>query len=326
MDKMSRAEATFSVVGKSFDLDKFTESVGIVPTETRTRDDWPEAIKSNPSLPEELKPRCVWDVSEVMSPCSSAERPLEKIVALFRGKEGVLKALREKHGLDMSVDVAVFGMGSCAPRMRLGPEAMSFFGALGCEVSFDPYLYREDGPIPSGAGTVSGVFLPDAARVEAALYVFGDAPCPGGIAEVLGIEPDDSWGPGGWLEHARSTPSAPCSSWRTHVWKVCEGEDASFSEKCSQGLRWTGAEFPRGGYTSEPFLDRMASRLGGREGSLRSAMGDWGLKAEVFVDVFGPEVPLPGLIVGSGALSSFGALGAHLEFAVHSYLDEEEED
>lgn len=54
MDKFPHIKASFVVEGEKLNLKKLTEELDILPTETREIEDWPEAIKSNLNLSEEL--------------------------------------------------------------------------------------------------------------------------------------------------------------------------------------------------------------------------------------------------------------------------------
>lgn len=55
MDNLPKIMVDFVVDGKNFILEELTEELSILPTEIRGIDDWPEAIKNNPNLPEELQ-------------------------------------------------------------------------------------------------------------------------------------------------------------------------------------------------------------------------------------------------------------------------------
>ena len=74
-EKNAKISITFCLSGKfgiEVDLNEISALLNLNPTETRTPDDWPEAIK-NPKneLPDEFKPRYCWDFGQQYIPQSS---------------------------------------------------------------------------------------------------------------------------------------------------------------------------------------------------------------------------------------------------------------
>ena len=45
MDMLPKVEVSFVISGKDFDLSMLTEELNISPSETRSLEDWPEAVK-----------------------------------------------------------------------------------------------------------------------------------------------------------------------------------------------------------------------------------------------------------------------------------------
>ena len=67
----------FALEGKQLVLAEITERLRIIPTNTRTPDDWPDIIK-NPKteLPEEFKTRYIWLFDTGSEPCYFVVRDL----------------------------------------------------------------------------------------------------------------------------------------------------------------------------------------------------------------------------------------------------------
>lgn len=87
MNKLPRVEVDLIIEGKTFDVEEFTDKLNILPTMTRTKEDWPSAIKNNLSIPEELSPRCMWGINESADLCEEIGIPISGIVSKLEGKE-----------------------------------------------------------------------------------------------------------------------------------------------------------------------------------------------------------------------------------------------
>lgn len=78
MENFPYIEVTFVIEGKNFDPEQFTEEIGILPSEVRGMDGWPESIQNNSDIPEELQPRCEWCINQKEESCRKIEYSLEK--------------------------------------------------------------------------------------------------------------------------------------------------------------------------------------------------------------------------------------------------------
>ena len=100
MEYTKKVNVDFVVTGLYIDYDIFLEEVGIIPTIWRTKDDWPETVKVNNGLPDNLKPRYEWGINYTVERCSNIEEPIREIMnKLGKGKKNLL-ALCEKYKLD----------------------------------------------------------------------------------------------------------------------------------------------------------------------------------------------------------------------------------
>ena len=123
------------------DLNKLTEEIGIIPTETRDITDWPKAIKNNTNLPEELEPRCVWCICQEEEVCKRIEDPIRRIVAQIEGKEEKLIEFCKRDNLKKSLCIVIHAETMYLPEIVLSSDIVAYFGKLGVEISFDIYTY-----------------------------------------------------------------------------------------------------------------------------------------------------------------------------------------
>lgn len=134
-------EACFFIEGKQFNLESFTERVGILPSKTRTVDDWPEELIKNSNIPEELQPRYVWQVCAKEETCMRAEIPILQVMSQLEGKEGLIINFCAKESLKKGLNISIHAEIMNMPEIVLAPEIVSFFAKLEAEISFDLYGY-----------------------------------------------------------------------------------------------------------------------------------------------------------------------------------------
>lgn len=141
MDKLPHIKISFVIEGKYIDFKQLNQEIGINPTKIRGLDDWPEAIKNNLNLPEELKPRCEWSICQRVELCRQIEIPINRIVEQLRGKEQKLIEFCKKNKLKKGLCIVIHGEAMNLPEIILSPTIISYFGKLGVEIGFDMYVY-----------------------------------------------------------------------------------------------------------------------------------------------------------------------------------------
>ena len=140
MNKLPQIKVSFVVEGKEFEVEQLTKEIDILPTETRGMDDWPEAIKSNTNLPEDLHPRCVWCICKE-DLCMQIEIPIQKIIMLLKGKEQKLLEFCKKRNLKKFISIVIHGDVMNLPEIILLSDTVSYLGRLEVEIGFDIYIY-----------------------------------------------------------------------------------------------------------------------------------------------------------------------------------------
>ena len=144
-EKNPEIKISLSLVGQSgeiLDLDELTKHLDIMPTKTRTLDDWPETIKQPKiELPDWLRPRCVWKVELEYEECLAVHFRFEEMVSILRGKEKAINLLSKELHLKAYFTVAIAAHHDRMPDMSLTKENIEFIASIGAEVGFDMYLY-----------------------------------------------------------------------------------------------------------------------------------------------------------------------------------------
>lgn len=141
MNNFPNIKVDFVVEGKNFKIEELTEELNIFPTEVRRTDDWPEAIKNNPNLPEELLPRNFWCICDEKELCEQIEIPVRKILEQMKGKEQILCRFCEKNLLKKCLCITIHAEAMHLPDMTLSSYIISYLGRIGVEISFDIYTY-----------------------------------------------------------------------------------------------------------------------------------------------------------------------------------------
>lgn len=141
MDNLPKIMVDFVVDGKNFIIEELTEELNILPTEIRGIDDWPETIKNNPNLPEELQPRNEWSICYKEEQCEEIEMPVQKILEQIKGKEQILNRFCEKNLLRKGLCITIHAEAMHLPDMTLSPKTVSYLGRIGVQLSFDIYTY-----------------------------------------------------------------------------------------------------------------------------------------------------------------------------------------
>ncbi len=141
MDNYPYILISFLIEGRNMDLEKLTEEMGIMPTKTREITDWPESVKKNPNLPEELKPRYIWCICQEEELCKKIEEPIRKIMVQIKGREEKIIEFCKKDSLKKSLCIVIHAETMYLPEILLPSDIVAYFGKLEVEICFDIYTY-----------------------------------------------------------------------------------------------------------------------------------------------------------------------------------------
>jgi hypothetical protein len=84
--------ASFGIEGVDLDLEAFTKAIGIQPTETRTKEQWPKIrFEMIDKLAIEDKPRALWWYTVSRNNCFEADIVLREIVSVLKDKIKIIQ-------------------------------------------------------------------------------------------------------------------------------------------------------------------------------------------------------------------------------------------
>jgi len=135
MTGFSKVRVRFAISGK-FNEQEFADKMGIVGAKLRGVDDWPEAIKKNTTLPERLRPRCVWSVKIVEEECDDIKKPLKKLIEVLSDKLDVIINEVSSKNLHHGFEVIVYES-ECFPEISLSGDIIHFMNLLHTDIGFD---------------------------------------------------------------------------------------------------------------------------------------------------------------------------------------------
>ncbi|GGC97596.1 DUF4279 domain-containing protein [Enterococcus wangshanyuanii] len=142
--ELPKIEISFVAVGKNFDLTNMTRILEVQPTEVRTKDDWPDAIKNNTNLPEEYQPRHSWSYSKTFHEMYDFTLAYQEILSKFKPKTSILKKMADAEPIKYAVVLSIDCYDGDFPAMVVDIPMIHFLNDINAEISFDIITYEED--------------------------------------------------------------------------------------------------------------------------------------------------------------------------------------
>ena len=131
-DFVPSIKVTFYLTGDEFSLEKATKMIGVIPTETRTKDDWP---------PGGLV--CtLWCIEIKEEYCIAISILFERLLDILDGKTKILNNLCKEYNLKTSFEVVIHMKDGDSPEVVLPRKVVSFAAAIDAEIDFDLYCYE----------------------------------------------------------------------------------------------------------------------------------------------------------------------------------------
>lgn len=135
-----RINVSFILEGCEFSKEYIYEKLRLEATRFRTKMDWPDAIINwqvyNPNLPDEYKPRTIWELSTGYEECLSVTRRLQKIIGRLKGKEAVINQLCQELNLRVNFTVSIEVDLEYFPEIALEKEELAFMAKIGADIGF----------------------------------------------------------------------------------------------------------------------------------------------------------------------------------------------
>jgi len=124
------------LIADEFDLDRVTEMIGVIPTETRTRESFPrQSISAGIAKSE-------WSVEIMQENCIAVSTLFEELLMVLKGKEDIIRRVCEDFCIDTGFLVVIHMKDGDSPEVILPREVISFAAAIRAEIGFDIYCYE----------------------------------------------------------------------------------------------------------------------------------------------------------------------------------------
>jgi len=135
MYKFPEIGVSFFLTADEFNLDYITIKMGIIPTEARTKDDFPCQDFAHTS----------WSIDILEEECYTVDKPFDKLLGLLDGKEKIIISLCEELGIKASFSIVIHMNSGRNPEIVLSNKIISFASSINAhEIGFDIYSYEID--------------------------------------------------------------------------------------------------------------------------------------------------------------------------------------
>ena len=139
--KFPMIEASLVLSSKEIETIRITNLLQVNPTKERCIEDWPDTIKSNPNLPEQMKPRNEWVWSIEHEKCISVNDVLKNLIETFEGKKSIFTETLKELCIEKSVQVLIHANSTSLPEVGLEVETIEFLNDIKTPIFFDIYTY-----------------------------------------------------------------------------------------------------------------------------------------------------------------------------------------
>ena len=140
MSSDPRIQVGFYLTGKEFNIKYVSEVLQVKETYFRTKEDWPDVIKQNQDLPDDLKPRTIWGLQTSREECYTVNFKMKEIVEKLGEKIEKINELCIELDLESALTVIIEMEVGNGPEMVLDREVVKFISEIGAEVDFDMYI------------------------------------------------------------------------------------------------------------------------------------------------------------------------------------------
>ena len=139
--KLPIIEVSLVLTSRKIGTTEITDLFQVSPTTERSMDEWPDAIKNNTNLPEELKPRNEWSWTVRFHKCMSVDEALADLINQFQEKVAKIVEISEKFSVEKSVTVLIQGKSIEMPEVGLEISTIEFLNRIKAPIYFDIYTY-----------------------------------------------------------------------------------------------------------------------------------------------------------------------------------------
>lgn len=139
--ELPTVEVSFILSSRKIGTTEITDLIQISPTTERSIDEWPDTIKNNTNLPEELKPRNEWSWTARFHKCMSVDEALADLINQFQEKITEIVEITERFSVEKSVTVLIHANSNEMPEVGLESKAIEFLNCIKSPIYFDIYTY-----------------------------------------------------------------------------------------------------------------------------------------------------------------------------------------
>lgn len=139
----SKIGVSFILSGEEIVLDEISDQLSLMPTHTRSLEDWPEVIKiHNAELPNRIKPHYEWEIDIGYEDSRLVRERFKSILELLKGKEAIINKLIDKYSLSASFVIGIHAQhDDCnMPEVFLTQEIINLVASLRADISFNMWL------------------------------------------------------------------------------------------------------------------------------------------------------------------------------------------
>jgi len=127
---------TLYLTADNVDPDEITRRLGIIPTSTRMRDEFPpQSIAAGVA-------RNLWRIEVREDDCIALSIVSDKLLAIFDGKLEILKTICNDYNLKVSIEVVIHMKDGDSPEVVLHGDIISLAASINAEIGFDIYCYE----------------------------------------------------------------------------------------------------------------------------------------------------------------------------------------
>lgn len=131
---MAEIKIYFSIIGSDLPFHTVTDSLGIAPTDTKRKENWPL-----PSIIAGVA-EDTWTFSLESEENYGISQPIQKLSRLFLPKTPVVRQVCERFHAAVHIEVVIHTDENDLPEMLLSAENIHFLDELHAEVGFDVYF------------------------------------------------------------------------------------------------------------------------------------------------------------------------------------------
>ncbi|WP_421503010.1 DUF4279 domain-containing protein [Enterococcus faecalis] len=139
--KLPIIEISLVLSSRTMETTKITDLLQIDPTTERSIDDWPDVIKNNTNLSEELKPRNEWNWTTKFQKCISVNEALLELINQFNKSITKINEISEEFSIEKLVTVLVHAKSFNMPEIGLEINTIEFLNRIKAPIYFDIYTY-----------------------------------------------------------------------------------------------------------------------------------------------------------------------------------------